>query len=128
MVMYSLADSVEGFFSIDEVSGILVLERILDREVQSLYQVTVRASDLGSPLALSSFINVTITVLDINDSPPVFEHRDQLVILREDVGLGTEILRVNAVSDDIGTNAEITYSIRSGNEHEKFRIHPQTGK
>ncbi|XP_078140221.1 protocadherin Fat 3a isoform X1 [Centroberyx gerrardi] len=126
-VVYSLANSAGGSFSIDKSSGIVVLERVLDREVQPAYQITVRASDQGSPLHLSSLVNVTITVLDINDNPPVFERRDQLATVPEDVGPGTEVLRVYAASKDIGTNAEITYSIRSGNEHGKFHIHPLTG-
>ena len=128
MVVYSLADSAGGTFSIDKSSGIVILERVLDREVQSAYQITVRASDQGLPLPLSSLVNVTITVLDINDNPPVFERRDQLATVPEDVGVGTEVLRVYAASKDIGTNAEITYSIRSGNERGKFHIHPLTGE
>uniref|UniRef100_A0A669E5C8 FAT atypical cadherin 3a n=1 Tax=Oreochromis niloticus TaxID=8128 RepID=A0A669E5C8_ORENI len=127
MVIYSLADSAGGFFSIDKYSGIVVLEQVLDREIQPFYQITVCASDQGSPLPLYSLVNVTITVLDINDNPPVFERRDQLASVPEDVGVGTEVLRVYAASKDIGTNAEITYSIRSGNEHGKFHIHPLTG-
>ncbi|KAM9318351.1 protocadherin Fat 3a isoform 2-T2 [Pholidichthys leucotaenia] len=126
-VVYSLDDSAGGFFSIDKSTGIVVLERILDREVQSTYQITVRASDQGSPLPLYSLANVTITVLDVNDNPPVFEWRDQLATVPEDIAVGTEVLRVYAASKDIGTNAEITYSIRSGNEHGKFHIHPVTG-
>ncbi|XP_034459625.1 protocadherin Fat 3a isoform X3 [Hippoglossus hippoglossus] len=127
MVAYSLVDSAGGSFSIDKSSGIVVLERVLDREVQSAYQITVLASDQGSPLPLSSLVNVTITVLDINDNPPVFERRDQMATVLEDVPVGTEVLRVYAASKDIGTNAEITYSIRSGNEHGRFHIHPLTG-
>lgn len=127
-MVYSLADSAGGSFSIDKSTGIVVLERILDREVQPSYQITVRASDQGSPLLLSSLVNVTITVLDINDNPPVFERRDQLVSIPEDAGVGTKVLTVYAASKDIGTNAEITYSIRSGNEHGKFHIHPLTGE
>ncbi|XP_017287650.1 protocadherin Fat 3a isoform X2 [Kryptolebias marmoratus] len=126
-VVYSLADSAGRFFSIDEVSGIVVLEHTLDREVQPTHQITVCASDQGSPQPLFSLVNVTITVLDINDNPPVFERRDQLATVPEDVRVGTEVLRVYAASKDIGTNAEITYSIRSGNEHRKFHIHPLTG-
>uniref|UniRef100_A0A8K9WW54 FAT atypical cadherin 3a n=1 Tax=Oncorhynchus mykiss TaxID=8022 RepID=A0A8K9WW54_ONCMY len=126
-VVYSLANSAGGFFSIDKSSGIVVLERTLDREQQPSYMITVRASDQGSPVRLSSLVNVTVTVLDINDNPPVFERRDHLATVPEDVGLGTEVLRVYAASKDIGTNAEITYSIRSGNEHGKFHIHPLTG-
>ena len=128
MVIYSLVDSAGGFFSIDKFSGIVFLEHILDREVQPTHQITVCASDQGSPLPLYSLVNVTIIVLDINDNPPVFEHRDQLTTVPEDVRVGTEVLRVYATSKDIGTNAEITYRIRSGNEHGKFHIHPLTGK
>lgn len=128
MVIYSLVDSAGGSFSIDKSSGILVLERILDREVKSTYQITVHASDFGAPLPLFSLVNVTITVLDINDNPPVFERRDQLATVQEDVRVGTEVLRVHAASKDIGTNAEISYSIRSGNEHGKFLIQPLTGE
>ncbi|XP_035989151.1 protocadherin Fat 3a isoform X5 [Fundulus heteroclitus] len=127
MVVYSLVDSAGGFFSIDKFTGIIILEHILDREVQSTHHITVCASDQGLPLPLYSLVNITITVLDINDNPPVFERRDQLATVPEDVGVGTEILRVYAASKDIGTNAEITYSIRSGNEHKNFYIHPLTG-
>lgn len=128
MVMYSLSDSAGDTFSIEKSSGILILEQSLDREVQSTYQLTVKAFDLGSPWSLSSSVNVTIIVLDINDNPPVFEHRDQLATVPEDVIVGTEVMSVFAASKDIGTNAEITYGIRSGNEHRKFHIHPLTGK
>ena len=126
-MQYSLADSAGGSFSIDGATGVLALERALDREVQPAYLIAVRASDRGEPL-LSSLVNVTVTVLDVNDNPPVFERRDQLATVPEDVGVGTEVLRVYAASKDIGTNAEITYSIRSGNEHAKFHIHTLTGE
>uniref|UniRef100_A0A4W5KT68 Cadherin domain-containing protein n=1 Tax=Hucho hucho TaxID=62062 RepID=A0A4W5KT68_9TELE len=36
--------------------------------------------------------------------------------------MGTEILRLSATSDDIGANAEVTYSIKAGNELGKFQI------
>ncbi|MBZ3882355.1 Protocadherin Fat 3 [Sciurus carolinensis] len=126
-VVYSLADSANGFFSIDSSSGIIVLEQHLDREQQSSYNITVRATDQSPGQSLSSFATVTITVLDINDNPPVFERRDYLVTVPEDTSPGTQVLAVFATSKDIGTNAEITYLIRSGNEQGKFRINPKTG-
>ncbi|XP_064159770.1 protocadherin Fat 3a isoform X4 [Anguilla rostrata] len=126
-VVYSLVDSADGFFSIDKSSGIVVLEKLLDRELQSFYNITVQASDQGVGVKLFSQVNVTITVLDINDNPPVFERRDYLATVPEDVSLGMEVLRVYAASKDIGTNAEISYSIRSGNERGKFQIDTATG-
>lgn len=127
-VVYSLADSADGFFSIDESSGIIILEQPLDREQQPSYNISVQATDQSPGQALSSFATVTITVLDINDNPPVFERRDYLVTVPEDTSPGTQVLAVFATSKDIGTNAEITYLIRSGNEKGKFRINPKTGR
>lgn len=126
-VVYSLADSADGFFSVDSSSGIVVLERPLDREQQSSYTLRVRATDQSPGRALSSLATVSITVLDVNDNPPVFERRDYLVSVPEDTSPGTQVLAVFATSKDIGTNAEITYLIRSGNEQGRFRINPKTG-
>lgn len=126
-IVYSLADSSEGFFSVDKATGIIILEHPLDRELQPSYNITVKASDQSIMQTLSSFATVTITVLDINDNPPVFERRDYLVTVPEDTLPRVEILSVFATSKDIGTNAEITYLIRSGNEKGKFRIDSKTG-
>ncbi|KAM7338028.1 hypothetical protein ACRRTK_004147 [Alexandromys fortis] len=126
-VVYSLEDSASGVFSIDSSSGVIILEQPLDREQQSSYNISVRATDQSPGQSLSSLASVTITVLDINDNPPVFERRDYLVTVPEDTSLGTQVLSVFATSKDIGTNAEITYLIRSGNEQGKFRINPKTG-
>ncbi|XP_042167184.1 protocadherin Fat 3-like [Oncorhynchus tshawytscha] len=122
-VVYSLVDSADGFFSIDPVSGVVVLEKALDRETRDSYRVRIQASDRsGLQGALSSQVDLTVVVLDINDNPPVFQRRDYTVTVPEDVAMGTEILRLSATSDDIGANAEVTYSIRAGNELGKFQI------
>ncbi|XP_029458166.1 protocadherin Fat 3 isoform X2 [Rhinatrema bivittatum] len=126
-VVYSLANSADGHFTVDRTSGIIFLERMLDRELQSTYNITVKASDLSPALSLSSLAVVTVAVLDINDNPPVFERKDYLITVAEDASPGTEILTVFAASKDVGTNAEITYSVRFGNERGKFRIDSKTG-
>ncbi|XP_033985117.1 protocadherin Fat 1a isoform X1 [Trematomus bernacchii] len=125
-ILYSLVDSAEGFFSIDEHTGVMSLERPLDREVQSTYELKARASDQGSP-RLSSLCHVLISVLDINDNPPVFEHREYMATLSEDVTVGTQVLRVQAASRDTDANGEISYGIISGNEHGMFSVDPRTG-
>ncbi|XP_077154662.1 protocadherin Fat 3 isoform X5 [Ranitomeya variabilis] len=126
-VIYSLVGSADGHFTMDEQSGIIVLEQPLDREVQSSYNITVKASDRSPLQPLSSFAVVTITVLDVNDNPPVFERRDYLVTVPEDTAIGSQVMFVFAASKDIGSNAEIMYSFRTGNEHGKFKINPKTG-
>lgn len=102
------------------------LERPLDREVQSVYELKARASDQGSP-RLSSLCQVVVSILDINDNPPVFEHREYTASLSEDTAVGTQVLRVQAVSRDTDSNGEISYSIISGNEHGMFSVDSRTG-
>ena len=54
-MVYSLVDSVNGFFSIDPVSGMVTLEKPLDRESRDSYRVRVQAADqAGQQGALSS--------------------------------------------------------------------------
>ncbi|MEQ2188629.1 hypothetical protein GOODEAATRI_016967, partial [Goodea atripinnis] len=127
-VVYSLVDSFDGIFSIDPVTGIVILEKFLDRESRDSYRVRVQATDrVGQQGALSSQVDLTILVLDVNDNAPVFQRRDYAVTVPEDVAMGTEVLRILATSADIGPNAEITYSIRSGNELGKFSIDRKLG-
>ncbi|CAG00464.1 unnamed protein product, partial [Tetraodon nigroviridis] len=126
-LVYTL-DSIDELFSIDPVSGMVVLEKSLDRESQDSYRLRVQATDqAGQRGALSTQVNLTILVLDVNDNAPVFQRRDYGVTVPEDVAVGTEVLRVLATSVDIGLNAEISYRIRSGNELGKFNIDTNLG-
>uniref|UniRef100_A0A3B4ZIB6 Protocadherin Fat 3-like n=1 Tax=Stegastes partitus TaxID=144197 RepID=A0A3B4ZIB6_9TELE len=120
-VVYSLVNSVNGFFSIDPVTGIVILEKSLDRESRDSYRVRVQATDRAGLPCLPQ-VDLTILVLDVNDNAPVFQRRDYAVTVPEDVAVGTEVIRVLATSADIGPNAEITYNIRSGNELGKFTV------
>ena len=126
-ISYSLLNSADGQFSINELSGIIQLEKPLDRELQAVYTLTLKAVDHGLPRRLTATGTIVISVLDINDNPPVFEYREYGATVSEDVLVGTEVLQVYAASRDIEANAEITYSIISGNEHGKFSIDSKTG-
>ncbi|XP_061684883.1 protocadherin Fat 1a isoform X2 [Syngnathoides biaculeatus] len=125
-VVYSLLDSAEGWFAIDELSGIVSLERPLDREMRALYELEARATDRGSP-RLSATCRVLVSVLDINDNPPVFERREYAAAVPEDAAVGGQVLRVQAASRDLEANGDIGYSIVSGNEHGAFSVDPSTG-
>lgn len=126
-IHYSLLTHVDGQFSIDESSGIVKLEKPLDRELQAVYHLILKAEDEGSPRKLSSTATLVVSILDINDNPPVFEYKEYSATISENAIVGMEILQVYAASRDIEANAEITYSIVSGNEHGKFSIDSKTG-
>ena len=60
-VRYSLIDSADAHFTIDDAEGVISLARPLDREARDMYSITVRATDQGAP-PLSSSTSITITV------------------------------------------------------------------
>ena len=98
----------------------------LDREVEAMYNLTIRATDQGRP-RLSETSNLVILILDVNDNPPEFASRLYFASVKEDVLEQTDVVRVLATSKDSGVNADITYAITSGNEARKFEIHPKNG-
>lgn len=71
---YSLQDSAENHFIISSDSGIVTLAKKLDRETCETYNITVKAVDHGSP-PLSSLTQLNVIVLDVNDNPPIFVQR-----------------------------------------------------
>lgn len=57
-LVYTLVDSMDEFFSIDPVSGMVILEKSLDRESQDSYRLRVQATDqAGRRGALSSQVS-----------------------------------------------------------------------
>ncbi|XP_062134609.1 LOW QUALITY PROTEIN: fat-like cadherin-related tumor suppressor homolog [Drosophila sulfurigaster albostrigata] len=125
-IKYSLLGTNSDYFVISKSTGIIKLEKNLDRETISLYNLTVKAEDFGKPM-LSSIANIVINILDINDNPPEFSLRKYTSNVFENATEGFEVCKVYATSKDIGVNAEILYYIVSGNEQRKFSMNSKTG-
>ncbi|KAM5255823.1 protocadherin-23 [Ctenodactylus gundi] len=106
--------------------GYLVLLRSLDREASDSHKLVILASDRGFP-PLSSTAVISIQVIDVNDNPPRFSSLKYHAHVKESTPLGSHITVVSAVDDDVGSHAEITYSIISGNEKEHFHLEEKTG-
>ena len=123
---FSLVNVEAEDFTIDRDSGIITLRRVLDREDRSQYNLTVQATDSNNA-KLASQAHVIINVLDENDNEPQFEMDLYNATLSEDLPVGSTVVTVFAISEDVGVNAQITYEIIAGNEHGKFHIHPDTG-
>uniref|UniRef100_A0AAY5L5M8 Cadherin domain-containing protein n=1 Tax=Esox lucius TaxID=8010 RepID=A0AAY5L5M8_ESOLU len=88
----------------------LVTDSTLDREKSPEYRIELHASDSGSPPMTSNKI-ITVNILDVNDSPPVFSQPSYSVYVRENNDAGSIIGSVCALDTDIGDNAKISYSI-----------------
>ncbi|XP_043843520.1 protocadherin Fat 2 isoform X3 [Dromiciops gliroides] len=124
-VSYSLVGSADGHFSIEAATGVIRLEKPLRAKQQEVLELTVRASDQGTPNPLSTLGTVTVSVVDLADYLPVFLSTEHNVQVPEDARPGTEVVRLGPLTRE---GAEKTgYQIVSGNEQEKFRLDYHTG-
>ena len=119
---FDLQGEGSGNFTIDS-SGFVLTATPLDYEITSHYILNVTAKDGGSP-PLSATAQVNITVDNVNDNVPVFETSAQVSKVREDVAIGTRVVRLNATDAD-GNQLNFTFS--SGNEAGAFAIQLTTG-
>ena len=116
----------QGTFRLDSARGTLATATTLDHETTASYNLTVQAIDRGSP-ALSSSVNVTITVGDVNDNSPVFEQSIYTATLPSDAQKEWSFT-VTATDRDSGSNAAITYSIIERDVAEIFSIDAESGE
>uniref|UniRef100_A0ABM5G9Y9 Protocadherin beta-16-like isoform X5 n=1 Tax=Pogona vitticeps TaxID=103695 RepID=A0ABM5G9Y9_9SAUR len=91
----------------------LVTQWPLDREKVSGYNITITATDRGSPQLTSRRI-ITIQLTDINDNPPEFERPFYDMHLWENNIPGLLIGSVHAVDLDTEQNAKVIYSLLPG--------------
>nr|XP_016848545.1 PREDICTED: protocadherin alpha-8 isoform X4 [Anolis carolinensis] len=107
-----------------------LIKKPLDREALSVHHLLLTVTDSGQPV-LSGTVQLLITVLDVNDNPPVFNQSVYKVQLLENASNGTSVVKVNATDLDEGINKVITYSIRSINPSKlnaMFRIDSNVGQ
>ncbi|XP_040200849.1 protocadherin gamma-B1-like isoform X27 [Rana temporaria] len=95
----------------------LVTAASMDRELHSIYNITVHCVDTGSP-PLTSNKTIPLAISDVNDNPPVFEKRLYIFYIPENNQPGTSILNVRAVDQDRDENGKITYNILNSNIEE----------
>lgn len=96
----------------------------LDRESLGFYVLNISARDGGNP-PKHGYLQVNVTILDVNDNPPIFDHSDYIVSLNESVPPGTPVLQVMATDSDLGDNAKITYYL--SDTERQFTVDPETG-
>ncbi|XP_069781342.1 protocadherin Fat 4 isoform X2 [Narcine bancroftii] len=125
-VEYTLLSHSANKFSIGTIDGTLRLIDELDREEVSNYTLTVIATDKGEP-PLSSSMDITVIVLDVNDNPPVFQQLLYEVEISENTLRGIDLIQVTATDLDEGINGQVRYHIASGNLNNDFRLDSVTG-
>ncbi|XP_035983274.1 protocadherin beta-15-like [Fundulus heteroclitus] len=105
-VPFKLVPSIKNYYS-------LVTTGQLDRELVSDYNITITATDEGSP-PLSSSKTVQLSVADINDNPPVFEEQSYSAHVNENNKPGSTLCSVSARDPDWRQNGTVIYSLLPG--------------
>ncbi|XP_002816042.4 protocadherin beta-8 [Pongo abelii] len=100
---FLLKSSVGNFYT-------LLTETPLDRESRAEYNVTITVTDLGTP-RLTTHLNMTVLVSDVNDNAPTFTQTSYTLFVRENNSPALHIGSVSATDRDSGTNAQVTYSL-----------------
>ncbi|XP_032411704.1 protocadherin gamma-A10-like [Xiphophorus hellerii] len=105
-VPFKLVPSIKNYYS-------LVTKGQLDRELVSDYNITIFATDEGSP-PLSSSKTIHLSVADINDNPPVFEEQSYSAYVSENNKPGSSLCTVSARDPDWRQNGTVIYSLLPG--------------
>ena len=93
--------------------GVITTREPLNREAMSQHELTLMVRDQGTP-SRRGLARVTIIVQDHNDHAPDFLAPLVEGRVLETAVVGTSVLQVMAMDRDAGVNAQITYSIVSG--------------
>uniref|UniRef100_A0A8C2E0H1 Cadherin-related 23 n=1 Tax=Cyprinus carpio TaxID=7962 RepID=A0A8C2E0H1_CYPCA len=115
VVRYRLLGTRVDLFSVDSRTGVVSVRggAVLDREAFSVPRVELflLGEDVGG---LNSTVPLTITILDINDNPPVFNPSSFTVRLPENSPTGVVVTQLSASDADAGSNGWLQYRLDSG--------------
>ncbi|XP_026528519.1 cadherin-23, partial [Notechis scutatus] len=126
------AGNRDNAFYINSTTGIVYVNRPLDRERVSEYRLTITVKDNpeNARNARRDFDLLVITVADENDNHPLFTQSSYQAEVLENSPPGTPLTVLNgpilALDDDKGINAVLTYQLL-GKQKDLFIIDNRTG-
>ncbi|XP_061485277.1 protocadherin-16 isoform X2 [Rhineura floridana] len=123
-ISYTLrAGNADGRFHLSPSTGALSIMRALDREEVFQHNLTVVATDHGSPRRSATQL-LLVHVLDVNDETPAFERSNYEATVAENLPPGVPVLQLQATDHDLGANGQVSYGGISGDD---FSIDSHTG-
>ncbi|XP_077480681.1 cadherin-10-like isoform X2 [Stigmatopora argus] len=117
-LVYSILQG-QPYFSVDSENGTIKTALPgMDREVKENYQVVIQAKDMAGQMGgLSGTTTVSISLSDVNDSPPRFANHSFRITALESAEIGGAVGRIKADDPDMGRNAEMEYSVVGGSDN-----------
>lgn len=114
-------------FSLDQSSGVLRVQKSLDYERITKYNLVIQAEDSGEDMRYLS-ATVSITVLDVNDKVPMFLDSPYIGLVRENMDmLPVHVLYAVAHDEDSPPFNQLRYAIREG-DLSLFNMSATTGE
>ena len=127
-IRYSITNgNSNNTFSIDHVSGEVVVQKELDYEKTREFRLRIRASDNGK-ITLQNSTTLWIRIEDLNDNRPYFQSSVSRGSIQEGVAIGTSVLTVQALDNDSGNNALLHYSLVDMTSAFPFSINRDSGQ
>ena len=122
-LLYSIIEgNEEGFFEINQRTGLITALQMIDREVNSRFNLTISAS-LPAELPLeqaTATATVVIDVEDVNDNTPMFNETSytEMLLTTDITTVPMKLLQVFVYDADFGSNADLSLSIDVVSPHE----------
>lgn len=121
---YNLSGASD-YFGVEENSSMLVTKATLDREEINTFNFVVQVSRKNKQLIC--VVNVTVSVLDVNDNAPHFLQASYHFTLPEHLDIGRSIGTVQATDDDEYEHGNVSYHFGNERAH-KYAIDESTGE
>ncbi|KAM4555052.1 uncharacterized protein PAE49_014235 [Odontesthes bonariensis] len=112
-----MSSNIAEIFQLDENSGDLTVNGMIDYEENKIYEIGVLAKDQGGQ---STSTNVIIEVIDVNDNAPLITLTSFSNTIAEDSPSGTTVAIINVKDLDSGKNGKVDCSV---NANIPFTIH-----
>ncbi|KAJ0068536.1 hypothetical protein NL108_008921 [Boleophthalmus pectinirostris] len=121
----------KGVLSIDKENGMIYVHKPVDFEEKEL--LTLKFEAKKSDFSVDTKLGVQITIIDINDNPPVFQKSLYEITIQEDTAQGSFLLAVLAHDRDQrgSPNSAFHYELKSMSpqtENVQFFIDREIGK
>lgn len=114
-----------GLFSIDSEVGVVILVGMLDYDKnEDTYTINITA--ISENFHLESLL--LVTVLDVNDNPPIFSMEEYSIMIPAHTPLGTTLNIINVTDADSLQHATLQYSINQSEDSHFFTINQTSGQ
>ena len=120
---FSLADNGDELFSIDPVTGVVVLNISPDHETQASYSFRVLATDVAGNVGEKL---VELTINDLDEVAPTFTSAESVAAVDENSDAG-QVIYTATVDDSQDISGGVVFSLGAGSDP-GLRINASTGE